>query len=150
MTLRPALLALLLLPLAAHAQDPHVYQPHEVATVTASPGVTLKELTGLSAAGSAHSERVSVALFHLEPGRASAWSHNKLGEESFFVLKGTGDVWTGHQWQPVGPGSYVVIPASNVRSIRASKHQSLDFYAITAPAWTQDDDVHVAAPADAG
>ena len=140
-------LALALLPLAAQAQDAVVHNASTLSPTTVSPGVTLKELTGLSAGGSARSERVSVALFHLEPGRASAWSHNKVGEESFFVLKGKGDVWTGHRWQPVESGSYVVIPPSNVRSIRASKDESLDFYAITAPAWTQDDDVHTAAPA---
>lgn len=149
MKLRLPLFALVLLPMLAHAQDPLVYHPDALSTTTVAPGVTLKELTGLSAAGSARSERVSVALFHLEPGHASAWSHNKNGEESFFVLKGNGSVWTGHRWQAVKPGSYVVIPASHVRSIRANSDESLDFYAITAPAWTQDDDVHTAAPADA-
>ncbi|WP_266160510.1 cupin domain-containing protein [Dyella silvatica] len=149
MTFRQSFLALLCLPLMAYAQEPQVYHPASLPTTTVAPGVSLKELTGLSAAGSAHSERVSVALFHLEPGRASAWSHNKNGEESFFVLKGNGSVWTGHRWQPVKPGSYVVIPASHVRSIRANHDESLDFYAITAPAWTQDDDVHTAAPAGA-
>lgn len=141
--------ALAVLPLAAQAQDPVVYNASALPPITVSPGVTLKELTGLSATGSAHGDRVSVALFHLEPGHASAWSHNRVGEESFFVLKGNGAVWTGHRWQPVQAGSYVVIPPSNVRSIRADKHASLDFYAITAPAWTQDDDVHSAAPAGA-
>jgi mannose-6-phosphate isomerase-like protein (cupin superfamily) len=141
------LLAILLLPLAAKAQDPQVYNPSRLPPVTVSPGVSLKELTGLSVMGSAHSGRVSVALFHLEPGKASAWSHNKVGEESFFVLKGQGAVWTGSRWQPVEAGSYVVIPPSHVRSIRASQDESLDFYAITAPAWTQDDDVHTTAPA---
>lgn len=151
MKLHLSLFALMLLPMLAQAQeqDPLVYHPDALKMTTVAPGVTLKELSGLSATGSARSERVSVALFHLEPGHASAWSHNKNGEESFFVLKGNGSVWTGHRWQPVKPGSYVVIPASNVRSIRANKDESLDFYAITAPAWTADDDVHTAAPADA-
>jgi mannose-6-phosphate isomerase-like protein (cupin superfamily) len=149
MNLRRTLLVLLLLPLAAKAQDAQVYNQNALPPTVVSPGVSLKELTGLSATGSAHSGHVSVALFHLEPGKASAWSHNKIGEESFFVLKGKGAVWTGSRWQPVEAGSYVVIPPSNVRSIRASEHESLDFYAITAPAWTQEDDVHTTAPAGA-
>jgi len=149
MKLRLSLFAFTLLPIVTHAADPVVSQQQTYPTTTVAPGVTLKELVGLSDSGSAHSKRVSVALFHLEPGHASAWSYNKVGEESFFVLKGKGAVWTGHRWQAVTPGSYVAIPPENVRSIRADKDQSLDFYAITAPAWTQEDDVHAAAPAGA-
>lgn len=146
MSNRKLLFAIALLPALAYAEDPGVFQQNQHPTITVSPGVTLKELVGLSASASARSERVSIALFHLDPGHASAWSHNKVGEESFFVLKGKGTVWTGHRWQAVEPGSYVVIPPANARSIRADKNQSLDFYAITAPAWTQSDDVHVSAP----
>ncbi len=141
-----SLLGLAALPLMLHAQDPAVHQPRLIPSTMISPGVTLKELSGRAAMGDMHSDRVSVALFHLEPGRASAWSHNRRGEESFFVVRGTGAVWTGTRWQRVHAGSYVLIPPSHVRSIRAGGGGPLDFYAITAPAWTQDDDVHVDAP----
>ncbi|WP_295686268.1 cupin domain-containing protein [uncultured Nevskia sp.] len=87
-----------------------------------------------------------MALFRLEPGRASAWSHNKVGEESFFILKGKGEVWTGNQAHAVRPGSFILIPPSVVRSIRASKGEALEFYAVTTPAWSSDDDVLVQAP----
>jgi mannose-6-phosphate isomerase-like protein (cupin superfamily) len=134
----------------AMAQElPSVLHSDSLPLITAAPGVTLRELSGRTAPAGARSDKVSVALFYLEPGKASAWSHNKLGEESFFVLSGEGEVWTDGKVQPVKPGSYIVIQPSTVRSIRASKGVPLTFYAITSPAWSSDDDVLTTAPAGA-
>lgn len=134
---------------AVAADTARVLHPDELNPIVVSPGVILKELTGRSGPETARSERCSVAFFHLEPGKASAWSYNKVGEESFFVLKGHGEIRTGAQTQPVGPGSYILVPPTVVRSIRAAGGEALEFYAITAPAWSQADDVLTTAPADA-
>ena len=131
------------------AQPATVIHPDSLTPVEVSPGVILKELIGGTVAEPAKTGRCSVAFFHLEPGRASAWSHNKAGEESFFVLKGRGTVWTGNKSQPVRPGSFILIPPEAVRSIRASEGEALEYYAITAPAWSRDDDVLTTAPAGA-
>lgn len=131
------------------AELPPVLHPDGVAAINSAAGVTLRELSGRTAPVGARSDKVSVALFRLEPGKASAWSHNKVGEESFFVLSGEGEVWTDGKVQPVQPGSYIVIQPSTVRSIRATKGVPLEFYAITSPAWSSDDDVLTAAPAGA-
>ncbi|WP_201313216.1 hypothetical protein [Dyella sp. EPa41] len=40
-------------------------------------------------------------------------------------------------------------PHAVVRSIRASKGETLKFYAITTPAWSKEDDVLVPAPGGA-
>ena len=131
------------------AQTPAVVQTDDVAAVTVSPGVVLKELTGRTAAGTARSEKSSVAFFHLDPGCGSAWSFNKVGEESFFVLKGHGEIWTGSRSQPVRAGSFILVPPAVVRSIRAGKDEALEFYAITTPAWSSADDVVTTPPAGA-
>ncbi|MFC4764328.1 cupin domain-containing protein [Dyella koreensis] len=123
-----------------------VISPAELPFIQVSEGVRLKELTGRAAPVGAKSALGSVALFELDPGHASAWSHNKIGEESFFILEGHGEVWTGGTAHPVGPGDYILIPPSVVRSIRASKGEALKFYAITTPAWSKGDDVLVPAP----
>ena len=136
-------------PALAVAQSALVSHPDDLHIITVSPGVQLRELTGRSAAAGSKTDQASVALFHLEPGRASAWSYNKVGEESFFVLKGHGEVWTGSRAQPVRPGSFILIPPSVVRSIRASKDESLEFYAVTTPAWSSEDDVLTTAPENA-
>lgn len=139
----------LFLSVAAAAALPGVQQTDSVPMVKAADGVTFRELIGRGASGSARTDQSSVALFHLDPGKASPWSHNKAGEESFFVLSGHGTVWTGNHAQPVQPGSFIVIPPDFVRSIRASAGEPLEFYALTTPAWSAEDDVHVPAPAGA-
>jgi mannose-6-phosphate isomerase-like protein (cupin superfamily) len=134
----------------AHAaESAAVISPSQLPFVRVSEGVRLKELTGLAAPEGARSTLGSVALFELDPGHASAWSHNKVGEESFFVLEGHGEVWTGNVAHAVGPGDYILIPPAVVRSIRASKGETLKFYAITTPAWSKGDDVLVPAPSGA-
>lgn len=125
---------------------PSVHETHRVSAIEVSDGVFLRELTGRAASGSAQTTQSSVAHFRLEPGRGSAWSYNKIGEESFFVLSGTGTVWIGNEPQSVQPGSFVLIPPHLVRSIRAGDREALEYYALTTPAWSTDDDVHVATP----
>jgi mannose-6-phosphate isomerase-like protein (cupin superfamily) len=128
----------------AHGQDaPH---PDDIPLIMVSPGVELKELIGRSGKPGAKTEQASVAFFHLNVGRASAWSYNKVGEESFLVLKGHGEVWMGNKAHAVRPGSFVLVPPGVVRSVRASKGEVLEFYAITTPAWTSADDVLTTAP----
>ena len=136
-------------PAAPAADTAKVISPDSLPAVQVAEGVRLKELTGRAAPEGARSTLGSVALFELEPGHASAWSHNKAGEESFFILTGHGEVWTGNTAHAVGPGDYILIPPAVVRSIRASKGEVLTFYAITTPAWSKDDDVLVPAPAGA-
>ena len=133
----------------AAAETATVRHPDELPPIAVSPGVILKELTGRSATGPMKSDRCSVAYFVLEPGRASAWSFNKVGEESFFILNGHGEVWTGGEAHAVRPGSFILVPATVVRSVRASQGETLEFYAVTAPAWSSDDDVITTAPVGA-
>ena len=138
----------LLFPLSALAQSsPAVVHPDDLPAITVSPGVELKELTGRNAATKdTRTEQASVAFFRLAPGRASAWSHNQVGEESFFILRGQGEVWTGNRAQVVRAGSFILIPPGVVRSVRASPEEALEFYAVTTPAWSRGDDVLVEAP----
>jgi mannose-6-phosphate isomerase-like protein (cupin superfamily) len=131
----------------AHGQD--ALHPDDIPLITVSPGVELKELIGRSGKLGAKTDQASVALFHLDAGRASAWSYNQVGEESFLVLKGRGEVWVGNRPHTVRAGSFILVPPSAVRSVRASKGESLEFYAITTPAWTSADDVLTTAPAGA-
>ncbi len=140
---------LLFFPLILHAQTPAASHTDDVPAFTVSPGVILKELTGRTAAGSSRSEKNSVAFFHLDPGCASAWSYNKMGEESFFILKGHGEIWTGDHAQAVRAGSFILVPPGVVRSVRASKDEAMEFYAVTAPAWSKEDDVLTDAPTGA-
>ena len=118
-------------------------------TVTA-PGVALRELIGRHAAApDDRSSLVSVALFRLQPGHGSAWSHNRAGEDAFLVLTGQGTIWIGAGPRRVGPGSYSLVQPATVRSVRADRGEALAYDAITAAAWSQTDDLLVAPPAGA-
>jgi len=104
----------------------------------------LQEIIGRTAAE--HSDRVSVAFFRLQPGAASALSYNQEGEEIFIVSHGKGSVLRDGVSLPVAAGSVVNVAAASHRSVRADANEVLEFYAITAPAWSPQDDVHVAQP----
>jgi mannose-6-phosphate isomerase-like protein (cupin superfamily) len=140
-------LGVLALVMSAHGQD--ALHPDDIPLITVSPGVELKELIGRSGTRGSKTDQASVALFHLNVGRASAWSYNKVGEESFLVLSGHGEVWMGNRAHAVRPGSFILVLPGVVRSVRASKGEALEFYAITTPAWTSADDVLTTAPAGA-
>jgi hypothetical protein len=105
------------------------------------PPLELQEIVGRTAA--AHSERVSVAFFRLQPGAASALSFNHEGEEIFIISSGRGGVLRGSTRTAVDRGSVIYVDPSVVRSVRADQGEVLEFYAITAPAWSPADDVHV-------
>ena len=69
-------LLLTIIPAAAVAQTAPALHPDSIATTAVSPGVLLKELTGRTSHPGARSTQASVAFFHLDPGRASAWSYS--------------------------------------------------------------------------
>jgi len=124
-----------------------VFSESDITALTASPGVTLKELVG-EKSPLATTPRLSVAQFTLEPGRSSGTSFNHHSQEVFVVISGTGLVkLTAGSSQAeatkVGPGSTVFIPAMQPHSIEAGPHDSLVFLAISAPAFTPEDYVLV-------
>jgi mannose-6-phosphate isomerase-like protein (cupin superfamily) len=147
MKLLCALIGLAFFSISVWADGPAVRETTDVQAITVSPGVILRELTGRTAAEPMRSEKCSVAFFHLEPGRASAWSFNKVAEESFFILHGRGAVWTGGERHAVKEGSFILVPPGVVRSVRANEGETLEFYAVTSPAWSPDDDFMAQAPA---
>ena len=112
------------------------------------PEISLQELVGRAAPD--HSERVSVALFRFAPGTVARATYDKLGEEIFIVAHGHGEVLRGAEIVPVGPGAVVRVPARMIRSLRVTGGEPFEFYAITTPAWTEDDDVEVPSPAGWG
>jgi uncharacterized protein len=133
--------------IASLTREDSVHRPNSplaAAATTSPPLVELQEIVGRTA--SQHSDRVSVAFFRFQPGGASALSYNHEGEEIFIITKGIGDVLRGAESIPVSAGSVVNVEASAHRSVRADRGEVLEFYAITAPAWSPQDDVHVVPP----
>ena len=129
--------------ITALTRDEFVHRPAVTSAPKDSPApLELQEIVGRTAA--AHSERVSVAFFRLQPGAASALSYNHVGEEIFIISAGRGGVLMGAKRTAVSRGSVVYVDPSTPRSVRADAGEVLEFYAVTAPAWSPEDDVHVA------
>jgi predicted cupin superfamily sugar epimerase/mannose-6-phosphate isomerase-like protein (cupin superfamily) len=123
-------------------REDSISRPNSTAAPEANPPpLFLREIVGRTAA--AHSERVSVAFFRLQPGAASALSYNHDGEEIFIISSGRGSVLRDGKRLPVQSGSVIDVEPSSVRSVRADENVVLEFYAITSPAWSPQDDVHV-------
>jgi hypothetical protein len=116
---------------------PTVFGPEVVAPIAVAPGVELRELVGRVA--KANSERLSVARFALAAGKGTGSSHNKVGEEIFLIIAGRGTVVVSGVASPVQAGSVVVLKPGVSHSLTAAADGALEFYAITAPAFSPAD-----------
>jgi hypothetical protein len=114
----------------------------DVAAVSVSAGVELKELVG-RVARDAQSANLSVAAFTLAPGHGTGASFNRQAEEVFLITAGSGHVRLGEQVLPVTRDSSVFIPARVIHAIEADTEGPLSFVAISAPAFTPEDYVRV-------
>ena len=121
-----------------------VFSGDEIKPVEVLQGMLLRELVGRAA--TAKSEWNSVARFTLEKGHETQTSHNKVSEETFLVIRGHGQVVLGERAEAVGPGSVVAIPPGVSHSARAGADESLEFYAVEAPAYDPADFVVEPAP----
>jgi uncharacterized protein len=119
------------------SSPPMVVAVEQLKTVQAAPGLQLAEVVGRVAAN--HSERCSVAFFSLQAGASTSTSLNKEAEEYFLVTEGTGTARVGSREMTVSPGSLVVIPPRAEHSLRAGPAAGLNFYAISAPAFSPTD-----------
>ncbi|MFK7913999.1 MAG: cupin domain-containing protein [Pseudomonadales bacterium] len=132
--------------MAAPQTAPVVMDYRDQTMLKPAAGVELLQLIGPQAQPGAQTDRGSITLFRLAPGRSSGWSYSRRGEEAFLVRKGIGQVWIDDYAQDVGPGSYILVPPGVVRSVHAAATGTLEFYAITMPAWRPGSDVAVSDP----
>lgn len=116
---------------------PEVFAQDQAKSVEPAPGVTLRELVGR--VGKARSEDCSVAWFTLEPGHGTGVSFNKTSTEVFLIAGGRGQVKFDDRSEAVQTGSVVFIPPRARHSVEADAQGKLDFYAISAPAFSPED-----------
>jgi predicted cupin superfamily sugar epimerase/mannose-6-phosphate isomerase-like protein (cupin superfamily) len=127
---------------APPAMPARVFSAEDIPGATPSPGVSLQELVG-RVAPLAKSAALSIAKFTLSPGHSSGTSFNRLSQEAFLVIDGSGEVHLGDKVTPVTAESTVFIPAGEVHSIQADPNSTLTFYAVSAPAFRPEDYVSV-------
>lgn len=127
--------------IAELTRDAFSHRATPAAAPKAPAPLELQEIVGRTA--TEHSDKVSVAFFRLQPGAASALSYNHEGEEVFIITAGKGGVLLGGKRTSVARGSVVNVAPSTERSVMADAGEVLEFYAVTSPAWSPEDDVHV-------
>jgi mannose-6-phosphate isomerase-like protein (cupin superfamily) len=128
---------------AKAAPRPTVFLPTAVTPVSFGPGVEVRELIGLT--GHAKTTHTSVAFFTLGPGKTTGLSYMKTGEEYFLVTKGRGTVVVGDVASPVAAGTIVFLAPEVRHSLTAAADSSLEFYAVSTPAFSPDEYVPVPA-----
>jgi predicted cupin superfamily sugar epimerase/mannose-6-phosphate isomerase-like protein (cupin superfamily) len=129
-------------PATAAAARAAAFDAADARLVHAAPGVDLRELVG-RVATSARSESISIAQFTLAPGHGSGLSFNRVSEEAFYVLSGSGTVRLSDRVREVSKGSTVFIPAGVAHSIDAGARTPLVFLAVSSPAFEPQDYVVV-------
>ncbi len=140
---RPAVAATAPVHPAPTPVPPAVFLPETVPVIAVAPGVALRELVGR--VGPATTTQVSVARFALAAGQGTGLSYNRVGEEYFLVIVGRGTAVVAGESISVQAGSVVALPSGVRHSLTAAADGALEFYAITAPAFSPDDYVPVPA-----
>src|SRR6202165_2910937 len=68
---------------------------------------------------------------------------NRRAEEVVLVTGGEGQIWLDGRTLAVRANSMIYLPAGDEHEIRAAAAQGLEFFAITAPAFSPDDYVQL-------
>ncbi len=118
-----------------------VFSPSDVPTIEVGAGIVLHELIGRDA--NAKSDQYSIARFAIAPGHATITSYNQVSEEAFLVISGHGEITLDAAREKIGPGSVVVCLPKVRHSLIASTGETLEFYAISVPAYSHEDFVAV-------
>lgn len=114
-----------------------VFTPADTKAIEVAPGIVLHELVGRDA--EAKTDQYSVARFALAPGKATVTSYNQVSEETFLVISGHGEITLDATRAKLAPGTVVVCQPKVRHSLIASAGETLEFYAISVPAYSHED-----------
>ncbi len=101
-------------------------------------GETVFELIGRPAV---HGGATGHSLAHIviAPGKASTLHYHKASEETYYLLRGTGEIVVNGQAHTLRPGQACLIEIGETHQIFNPGESDLEFLAVCAPAWTPDD-----------
>jgi mannose-6-phosphate isomerase-like protein (cupin superfamily) len=105
-------------------------------------GEVIYELIG-APEESGGSEKHSVALVTIPPGKSSAEHYHHVSEESYYILRGTARMVIDGQAFQLTPGQACLIQPLERHQIFNDGDDELEFIAVCAPAWTPDDSAFV-------
>jgi mannose-6-phosphate isomerase-like protein (cupin superfamily) len=105
-------------------------------------GEVIYELIG-AGEGAGGTEKHSVAIVTLPPGKSSTKHHHRVSEESYYVLQGMARMVIDSQSFQLRPGQACLIEPGEQHQIFNPGDEELEFIAISAPAWAPEDSVFV-------
>lgn len=110
--------------------------------IESPPGELIYELIG-AAAETGGSEKHSVALVTVPPGKSSARHYHLVSEESYYILRGKARMVVDDQRFQLAPGQACLIEPGEQHQIWNAGEEDLEFIAVCAPAWVAEDSVFV-------
>jgi mannose-6-phosphate isomerase-like protein (cupin superfamily) len=112
----------------------HIYQKKDVhSPLVTEHGEVIYELIGRGVGET--TERHSVAVVVIPPGKASLPHYHPQAEESYFILSGQARMILGDEEAILRPGQMVLIQAPKPHKIINIGEEDLEFLAICVPAW---------------
>ncbi len=123
----------------------YVSHSNEVLPFATDHGEIIQELIGRGA-GNATSQRHSIALITMPPGKASLLHYHPQAEESYLILEGEGHLQLGQEEGEVAAGDAILIPATMHHKISNRGDQDLVFLAVCVPAWEANNSVYLEGP----
>lgn len=121
----------------------HVLRKEDVKNPIHTPsGEVIVELVGRGE-NSGGTDKHSLAHVSIPSGKHVAPHYHKVSEETYFFLKGKGRMVVDDEERDVSAGDAVLIKPDQVHHLYNDGTDTLEFVAISGPAWVPDDSFFV-------
>jgi mannose-6-phosphate isomerase-like protein (cupin superfamily) len=111
----------------------HIYHKKDVHLPLVTDGEIIYELIGRGVGET--TERHSVAIVVIPPGKSSLLHYHPEAEESYFILRGQARMTLGDEEAIVRSGQIVLVPPPKPHKIINIGEEDLEFLAFCVPAW---------------
>ncbi len=119
----------------------HITSKTDVKQPIHSPwGEIVHELVGASAQAGG-TQRHSLAIITIPPGKASKQHYHNIAEETYYILRGSARLVIDGQTFQLTPGQACLIQPPEQHQIFNAGDDELEFIAVCVPAWTPDDSI---------
>ncbi len=78
-------------------------------------------------------DRASVSMLRLEPGVEIPVHTHDSQVDSIYVLSGQGEAYVNGNWEKIGPGDYIFVPAGEEHAVRNIGHEELRLFIVHSP-----------------
>lgn len=118
-----------------------VADPSLVADPLVTPsGEIIAEIVGIAVGDDSNH---SLARIVIPPGKSSSLHFHKISQETYFILKGEGQMQVNDEHFTLLPGQACWIESGEIHQIHNEGETELVFLAICAPAWVPNDSLEV-------